>query len=125
MRYVVYSDTNLYILYRVVYYYEGGLNYETEDLDKDKTLIEKRYSVMKTLVLCTLKDTKEYIRNQHQIELIVVLAVFYAAIYLFDSISGFEAILSFIIACVIFLGIPFFIFLIINTARYIRRRKKK
>lgn len=80
---------------------------------------------MKTLVLCTLKDTKEYIRNQYRIELIAVLAVFYAAIYLFDSISGFEAILSFIIACAIFLGIPFFIFLIINTARYIRRRKKK
>ena len=80
---------------------------------------------MKTLVLCTLKDTKGYIRNQHQIELIAVLAVFYIAIYLFDSISGLEAILSFIIACVIFLVIPFFIFLIINTARYIRRRKKK
>ena len=109
----------------MVYYYEGGLSYETEDLDNDKILTEKRYSVMKTLVLCTLKDTKEYIRNQHRIELIAVLAVFYAAIYLFDSISEFEAILSFIIACVIFLGIPFFIFLIINTARYIRRRKKK
>lgn len=80
---------------------------------------------MKALITCTLKDTKEYIRNQHQIELIVVLAVFYIAIYLFDSISGLEAILSFIIACVIFLVIPFFIFLIINTARYIRRRKKK
>lgn len=70
-----------------------------------------------------IKDYKKYIRNQHQIELIVVLAVFYAAVYLFDSISRLEAILSFIIACVIFLGIPFFIFLIINTVRYIRRRK--
>ena len=80
---------------------------------------------MKKCIKDSLKATKEYIRNQHQIELIAVLAVFYAAIYLFDSISGFEAILSFIIACVIFLGIPFFIFLIINTARYIMRRKKK
>lgn len=80
---------------------------------------------MKALITCTLKDAKEYIRNQHQIELIVVLTVFYIAIYLFDLISGLEAILSFIIACAIFLVIPFFIFLIINAERYIRRRKKK
>ena len=80
---------------------------------------------MKKYIKDSLKATKKYIRNQHQIELIVVLAVFYIAIYLFDSISGLEAILSFIIACVIFLVIPFFIFLIINAARYIRRRKKK
>lgn len=72
---------------------------------------------MKKYIKDSLKVTKEYIRNQHQIELIVVLAVFYIAIYLFDSISGLEAILSFIIACAIFLVIPFFIFLIINIIR--------
>lgn len=42
MRYVVYSDTNLYILYRAVYYYEGGLTNEIEDLVKGKTLTEKK-----------------------------------------------------------------------------------
>lgn len=77
---------------------------------------------MKKCIKDSLKATKEYIRNQHQIELIVVLAVFYIAIYLFDSISGLEAILSFIIACVIFLVIPFFVFLIINI---IRKRNKE
>ena len=77
---------------------------------------------MKKYIKDSLKVTKEYIRNQHQIELIVVLAVFYIAIYLFDSISGLEAILSFIIACAIFLVIPFFIFLIINI---IRKRNKE
>lgn len=77
---------------------------------------------MKKYIKDSLKVTKEYIRNQHQIELIVVLAVFYIAIYLFDSISGLEAILSFIIACAIFLVIPFFVFLIINI---IRKRNKE
>lgn len=77
---------------------------------------------MKKCIKDSLKVTKEYIRNQHQIELIAVLAVFYIAIYPFDSISGLEAILSFIIACAIFLVIPFFIFLIINI---IRKRDKE
>lgn len=77
---------------------------------------------MKKCIKDSLKVTKEYIRNQHQIELIAVLAVFYIAICLFDSISGLEAILSFIIACAIFLVIPFFIFLIINI---IRKRDKE
>lgn len=77
---------------------------------------------MKKYIKDSLKATKEYIRNQHQIELIAVLAVFYIAIYLFDSISVLEAILSFIIACTIFLVIPFFIFLIINI---IRKRNKE
>ena len=77
---------------------------------------------MKKYIKDSLKATKEYIRNQHQIELIAVLAVFYIAICLFDSISGLEAILSFIIACVIFLVIPFFVFLIINI---IRKRNKE
>ena len=77
---------------------------------------------MKKCIKDSLKVTKEYIRNQHQIELIAVLAVFYIAIHPFDSISGLEAILSFIIACAIFLVIPFFIFLIINI---IRKRDKE
>lgn len=77
---------------------------------------------MKKYIKDSLKATKEYIRNQHQIELIAVLAVFYIAIYLFDSISGLEAILSFIIASAIFLVIPFFVFLIINI---IRKRNKE
>lgn len=77
---------------------------------------------MKKYIKDSLKVTKEYMRNQHQIELIAVLAVFYIAICLFDSISRLEAILSFIIACAIFLVIPFFIFLIINI---IRKRNKE
>ena len=77
---------------------------------------------MKKCIKDSLKATKEYIRNQHQIELIAVLTVFYIAMYIFDSISGLEGILSFIIACAIFLVIPFFIFLIINI---IRKRNKE
>lgn len=77
---------------------------------------------MKKCIKDSLKVTKEYIRNQHRIELIVVLAVFYIAMYIFDSISGLEVILSFIIACVIFLGIPFFVSLFINI---IRKRNKE
>lgn len=77
---------------------------------------------MKKYIKDSLKSHKEYIRNQHRIKLIAVLAVFYIAMYIFDSISGLEAILSFIIACVIFLGIPFFVFLYINI---IRKRNKE
>lgn len=77
---------------------------------------------MKKCIKDSLKVAKEYIRNQHQIELIAVLTVFYIAMYIFDSISGLEAILSFIIACIIFLAIPFFVFLFINI---IRKRNKE
>ena len=77
---------------------------------------------MKKCIKDSLKATKDYIRNQHQIELIAVLTVFYIAMYIFDSISGLEGILSFIIACIIFLVIPFFVFLFINI---IRKRNKE